>query len=138
MDLSLVRNRFTANGVFGNLFELDGNFGLSTLEHSFNGKPILPEGEFYCRRGMHQLMHMHAPFETFEIMGVPGHSGVLFHVGNFQSDSEGCILLGLTAIDTMILNSREAFKKFMDAQDGVKEFQLLVSSAIPPQASSAP
>ena len=30
----------------------------------------------------------------WEVTGVPGRSAILIHVGNFVSDSEGCILVG--------------------------------------------
>ena len=32
--------------------------------------------------------------ETFEVTGVPGRANILFHHGNTEEDTEGCILLG--------------------------------------------
>lgn len=125
MDLVLTRKRFCSDGIFSVLTG-ENEFQLSTLEHSFEGKPALPYGLYRCQRGKHKLAKMIFSFETFEVMNVPGHTGILFHVGNYNHDSEGCILLGLNAMDCAVTNSREAFKSFMKAQDGLDEFQLTV------------
>ena len=58
---------------------------------------------------------------TLEII-VPGHTYVLFHVGNKENDSEMCVLLGSDPgylVDggrkwRAILGSRKAFNKFKD------------------------
>lgn len=76
-------------------------------------------------------MHgMTEDFETFEITGVPGHSNLLFHWGNFNQDSEGCILLGERTAEEgngeMITNSRAAFARFMGIQAGIGSFDLIV------------
>lgn len=137
MNLNLERYRFTADGIFGYLKDDENTLSLSTLEHSFidesSGRnfPKLSEGTYTCKRGMHKLLHTPEPFEAFEVLGVPDFQGkpvegILFHVGNFNEDSEGCILLGLASADSSILSSRGAFERFMAAQEGVDEFTLEV------------
>jgi hypothetical protein len=74
---------------------------------------------------------MAQPFTTFEITGVPGHSNILFHIGNYNKDSEGCVLLGrgiteAQSGDQMITMSNTTFKYFMDNQAGVDTFILTV------------
>lgn len=76
---------------------------------------------------------MQQPFTTFEVMNVPGHTNILFHSGNFNSDSEGCILLGsgvkvLKNGEWMLVNSKSMFEDFMKTQDSVNEFQLTVGN----------
>lgn len=111
-------------GIFGELHAEDGSFIGVTLEHSYNLKPKLPPGLYKCVRGVHRLHS--ASIETFEITGVPGHTGILFHCGNSQNDSAGCVLLG-DRIGTMcILDSRPTFNRFMDLQAGINEFNLTV------------
>ena len=73
---------------------------------------------------------MEKPFETFEVMGVPKCTGILFHVGNYNHDSEGCILvgenLGVANGKLMLTRSRLAFQRFMRELSSVKEFTLVV------------
>ena len=107
-----------------------------TLEHAYpEGEiyiPKIPSGSYKCVRGPHRLHGMTEDFITFEITGVEGHTNLLFHWGNYNKDSEGCVLLGKTKIlmpdgvSSMITESRAAFNKFMDLQNGLDEFQLEV------------
>lgn len=131
MNLTLTRKRFGKDGVMGELADEAGKLTLETLEHAYAGPqgwtPKLPVGAFLCVRGIHRL-HNLVDFETFEITGVVGHVDILFHVGNFNLDSEGCVLLGMAAGDTSICNSKEAFAKFMRLQEGVDQFTLTVKN----------
>ena len=129
----LRRTEFRPDGIMGE-FSFDGDPGrfCVTLEHSYDCKPKLPTGIYTCVRGTHKL-HNGIPFETFEITGVAGHSGILFHAGNYNRDSEGCVLIGKDiAVDPntgeeMIIGSRAEFKEFMARLDGVDSFQLEVT-----------
>ena len=129
---TLRRTAFHEDGIFSD-FEFDdapGRFCV-TLEHSYDCKPKLPAGIYTCVRGTHAL-HNGIPFETFEITGVAGHKGILFHAGNFNRDSEGCVLIGKDIVvdpnsgDEMVTGSKAEFKEFMDRLDGVQSFQLEV------------
>lgn len=137
MDLILKRTEFLESGIFGHLYDLDGNLIASTLEHAYdagNGDgsyaPKLPAGEYTCLRGQHQLSHMRQSFITFEVLNVPGHTGILFHVGNFNDDSNGCILLGSSTNESAhyIEQSQLAFNKFMRLQEDINEFKLTVKN----------
>lgn len=85
---------------------------------------------------MHLLEGMARPFEAFEVLNVPPFegkpvTGILFHVGNFNSDSCGCILVGKMVStrpdgSLMIASSRETFASFMAMQSGVDAFTLVV------------
>lgn len=132
MTLTLTRQDKRPDGIFSELTDEKGNFVAVTLEHSFDGEPKLYDGAFKCVKGLHQL-HVGNKFETFEITGVQGHSGILFHVGNYNSDSEGCVLLGTDVKNMdngtrMITHSMIAFSKFMAMLDKVSEFTLIVKS----------
>ena len=129
---------YRADGVFSELRQEDTLF-CEALEHSYNQPdgtwlPKLPRGATYrCVRGMHTLERYNKgdPFETFEITGVPGHTGILFHPGNLNSHSNGCVLLGMkrevTSDNTWIItSSRDAFALFMTANTGVDSFDLEV------------
>lgn len=140
MNLKLIRTNFSEFGIFSTFQDESDNDIAVCLEHAYRKaidwtswtyEPKLKPGIYKCVRGQHQL-HSGPPFETFEITGVPGHSGVLFHVGNKNEDSEGCLLLGRRIVPNpngpgdMITSSRNTFNKFMDLQLNINEFTLTV------------
>lgn len=137
MDLKLTREQSLESGIFSSLVDQNEIQIAMCLEHAYAGWPSgpylpkIPNGTFVCRRGLHQLKGMSQPFETFEITEVPGHTNLLFHAGNFNQDSEGCILLGEAIAKNgsgeMITNSKVTFAKFMELQTGVTTFMLSVS-----------
>ncbi len=125
--MKLTRIFYGESGVFGTLaFGPMQASPLYTLEHSYGDEwqPKLPPGSYICRRGRHQLHS--GPIETFEVTGVPGHTGILFHYGNTEDASEGCILLGTRREGDAVLNSRAAFREFMEVMFGLDEFTLEV------------
>ncbi len=142
MDLTLIRTDKREDGVFGILATSLDTVAL-TLEHSYDAQlgdgsytAKLQPGTYRCVRGMHRLHNMTEDFETFEITGVTGHTNILFHWGNFNDDSEGCVLLGRNRIPStkgdgdMITSSRNTFNKFMDLQKNVSEFTLTVKDSV--------
>ena len=135
MEFIITRKKKGADGMFSTMTSVDGSFSCVTLEHAYeDGKggfePKIPPGTYQCQRGMHQLLHMDEPIETFELFGVEGHDRLLFHVGNYDHDSHGCILLGRAIVNDMITDSRATFQKFMELQEGVDEFPVLIQDAL--------
>ena len=129
--MKLIRKDFRDDGIFSELRDDAGNLICVTGTHSYDKKPIVPCGTFKCVRGKHRLHGMNEDLETFEITGVPGHTGLLFHIGNYpQIESEGCELVGRTLCGTvkgmMVVDSRSAFVEFMQSFDGIDEFLLMV------------
>ncbi len=101
-DLELVRIAIVPDGAFGVLLA-EGlptlPTGLVSLERTYPLCPEVPRGpqlvkvppgRYVCYRNTYRA----GGYETYEISGVPGHSHILFHKGNVEDDSEGCILLG--------------------------------------------
>ena len=68
--------------------------------------------------------------DVFEVTGVPGRSGILFHIGNWVEDTEGCILLGsqLTEIHgrKAIMYSKNTIDLFMETMEGHDEAILTI------------
>lgn len=137
MDLFLKRKEFRKDGIFSELFDSNHVLIACTLEHAFtitHGEffsPIIPNGEFVCVRGNHKLHGMIESFSTFEITGIVNHSNLLFHWGNYNKDSEGCILLGsrfsFNGSEEMIINSKLTFNNFLSIQENLDSFKLTVS-----------
>lgn len=133
MKMTLRRTNFRSDGIFGELLDDVGNHFCYTLEHSFNLVPAVPVGEYICQRGQHQLAHMDAPFTTYQLLDVPGHTNILIHKGNYNVDSEGCILLGTLLICTdstpwMLGGSAPIFNKFLQLQSNCPTFTLTVEN----------
>lgn len=137
MNLTLRRQNVRSDGVFGELIDDTGQRVAVTLEHAFSIKgeyeAAVPAGVYQCLKSMHFLKNAPRALQTFEVLNVPGHTGILFHVGNWNEDSDGCILLGdaVTGDPTgmMIIDSKRAFTRFMAVQDGVAQFTLTVVDA---------
>lgn len=140
--MKLSRIAYMPSGIFGVLSFDDGTILCQTLEHAYPLDPAeptpgfvapsyiskIPVGEYICQRGMHTLENSPMPFETFEVMNVPGHTGILFHRGNVNKDSEGCILLGLERQGfDRITESVLAFGYFMNKLDGMNFFKLTIT-----------
>lgn len=135
MNLTLTRQEYREDGIFSILTDENGKVLAHTLEHAYddgNGgfAPKIPDGTWVCQRGPHRLHGMTADFITFEITGVAGHSDLLFHWGNWNKDSEGCILMGegiaQSAQGQMVTASKVAFQALMDLQNGIDSFTLTV------------
>lgn len=78
--------------------------------------------------------------DTYEVTKVPGRSHILFHAGNTEEDTLGCILLGNSfgALDVVdedglnrpkvskwaVVESKKAFGRFKDVLDGTTSFVL--------------
>ncbi len=134
MNLRLERRLYRSDGIFSDLKDETGRVVAVTLEHAYpdglgNFKPKIPNGTFTCQRGPHRLHGMVSDFTTYEVTHVAGHDNLLFHWGNYNKDSDGCILLGrsvafLNGIK-MVTNSRDSFDRFMASQSD-NTFQLTV------------
>lgn len=135
MEFVLKRDKQIGNAITGILECHSVGFECVTLERLFDkGQGLVtkvPKGVYLCVRGTHRLASSPKSFETFQVMNVPGHTGILFHTGNVFRDSEGCILLGLEkgmteGGDLMIMKSRSAFELFMAQLSGHNHFNLTI------------
>lgn len=140
MELVLKRVLFTDDGVIGVL--INGNRPLClTLEREWKdnekGLSCIPEGRYLCQRvdtPMHGI--------TYQVLQVPNRDAILFHSGNTEVDSKGCILVGqmfgeLEATDPAsgnkemqlaVLNSKAAFQDFMAVMDGRASFAITIKN----------
>lgn len=113
------------DGAFGVLLFQGRPFAV-TCERTFeNNRVVIPAGTLICKR----TKYFRGGYDTYEII-VPGHSRVLFHKGNRETDSEACVLVAESfaeaAGQTLIADSKGGFEEFMRLANGVPEFSLSV------------
>ena len=137
-QLELVRVGIYPVGAFGVLVWQRKPTGLLTLEPTYpldqlhpDGPQFvkIPAGRYRCER----TVYFRGGYDTYEVTGVLGHSRLLFHAGNVERDTEGCILVGqrIGLVDGVLglLNSRLGFAELIQLLDGREAFDLLVRGA---------
>jgi hypothetical protein len=130
MELTLYRLRENTNGTFGVLCNENVCICLTLERPWMNNKSdvsCIPIGEYKCKR--HTSEHFG---EGFEVLNVPNRSDILFHTGNWMTDSKGCIILGYgfsTKNNQEALDqSGIAFDRFMKILKGTNEFDLQIKN----------
>jgi hypothetical protein len=87
---------------------------------------VIPAGLALCKRSFYNK----GGYPTFEII-VAGHTRVLFHKGNFEDNSEACVIVaesfGVLQGKTAVLDSKGGFNEFMQLAAGLQEFYMKVS-----------
>ena len=85
----------------------------------------IPASQYLCQRWESRRFG-----ETFKVLNVPKRTDILFHRGNTDDDTTGCIILGITwgnlSGDRAVLNSGKSFESFMDALKDHDEFILTI------------
>lgn len=134
-NFMITRFRKNLNGVYG-VFETEmrpGSFEpfAVTLElpwkDNIRSISCIPAGTYLCKRYSSKKYK-----NTFEIKNVPGRTYILIHIGNFKSNSKGCILVGesFDYIDKKagadIGSSSHAFKEFLKITKGENKFNLII------------
>lgn len=98
-------------------------FTLENPKRSSNVDNRIPAGVYKCKPYSGTKYK-----DVFEVQNVPNRSAILIHWGNFESDTEGCILVGDSAamhgIRPAVLQSRVSFDRLRGLLAGVKEFEL--------------
>jgi hypothetical protein len=132
-QLILTRlNRHSSFPTYGVLQRDTGVPFALTLERPWldNQRKVscIPDGTYRVVR------HQSPKFgNTFWVQDVPGRSEILFHKGNIDDDSHGCILVGEqfnpVRGEDGITASAEGFAQFLNELDGANEFELTIRCA---------
>lgn len=136
MKLSLVREFFGDTCTVGKLYA-DDVFICYTLEDKYreiDGKPVsewkvknetaIPKGNYEVRITFSNRFQCKLP----QLINVPGYEGVRIHTGNSSSNTEGCILVGMTwdGKSDWIASSKVAFSKLMPLIEAAKECTITI------------
>lgn len=125
----MTKNVDSSDGTFGVLWHEGMLPFCVTLERKWlnnkKGESCIPSGEYLCKRVTSPKFG-----NTFEVTGVQGRSEILFHKGNIDEDSHGCIIVGEQFGElknkTAVLASGLAFDEFMLRLNGTMEFKLII------------
>lgn len=126
----IIRDIMDEHISLGRIFLYDGAgslTGFDSLENpwldNLPNVSCIPAGNYRCRRTTSSKYG-----ETFEVVGVEGRTHILFHWGNYPSNTKGCVLLGKSrAVEVpAVWRSREAHAEFMRHLEGVDEFPLSI------------
>lgn len=130
MRIHLERFAYTPIGTAGRL--VIGETVLWTIERPWlSNRPMMsciPQGHYQCER------YSSARFKnTFEIVGVPERSKILFHVANFPHEVQGCIGVGMSMMGERIAvaQSAAAMDKFRELTSGATHLELVISQFMP-------
>lgn len=125
--LRLVRYSETRDGTFGVLEYNNEPFCL-TLEPNDRGNgrnSCIPPGRYICEK------HSGTKYKnTWCVTNVPGRTAILFHAGNIEDDSLGCILLG-SSLGSLkgklgVMSSSNTFNRFMNVSARAQTLNLTI------------
>lgn len=89
-------------------------------------KSCIPPGQYHCEKYESSRYN-----ETYIVLGVPERDGILWHPGNFLSDTDGCILPGTSFGHVegklLIRESVDAFNYFMNYLRPDNSFHLTIT-----------
>lgn len=127
----LLRVAYIADGTFGILFDEEIPFCLTVERrwiNNFRNISCIPTGYYTCKRVQSPKFG-----DTFEVTDVEGRTYILFHKGNIDDDSHGCIILGEEygryKGKVAVASSGRAFAEFKHRLRGENEFILDIDDA---------
>jgi hypothetical protein len=127
-EFTLKRIAENDDGTFGVLIDQVTPFALTVENMWLNNVrnlSCIPTGQYTCRR-------VDSPKfgDTFEVMDVKGRTHILFHKGNTEDDTAGCILVaeefGYLNRKVAVLSSSRGYGEFMQRLEGQDSFTLKV------------
>ena len=128
MELKLKRVAENEDATFGVLINGNTPFAV-TLEPSWEdnkrGVSCIPSGPYGCKRIKSPRFG-----DTFEILDVEGRTHILFHKGNSERNTQGCVLIaeefGILNGKAAVLASGRGYREFINILKDVDEFDLII------------
>lgn len=124
MRVKVIRYNDTGNETLGLLY-INGKYKCFTLEDEHRkekvfGETRIPNGIY--RLGIRDVGGFHERYSKrfdwhkgmIEVTNVPNFKHILLHVGNTDSDTAGCLLVGELATKTTLGNSVKAYREIYE------------------------
>jgi len=131
MVVKLIRIETGNEGTFGVLLLNDEAFCVTLEPEDLDNQDsisCIPTGTYLCKRVVSPKYG-----DVFEVQDVPNREHILFHAGNRDNNTEGCILLaqyfGKLKGDRAVLNSGNTLKAFRLELEGHMSFALQIIEA---------
>jgi len=135
MKWTLTRKNYREDGIFGELVSEDGVHTLQTLERSYKVIDELhPDSVEYApkiQEGLRKCILYKSPKQGYVVPMLDGENDkdryFQIHIGNYNEDSDGCILVGLGLGNRanggkMLTSSKQSFTKLMEL--GITELEV--------------
>ncbi len=122
MNVKLLRVVTSSKGTYGVLAIEDSPICV-TLELPWKENKT----DISCiPKGKYTVTKYSSPKYTnvWKVLDVPNREDILMHCGNYMEDTHGCILVGTSFGDNMIVSSKEAMNKLNTLMGMNKTFQL--------------
>lgn len=129
-QLLIKRIAFLSEQTLGVVLDENIPFAVTLEQQDDDNKPetsCIPAGTYICKRVMSPTFG-----DTFEVTNVPGRSHILFHKGNVDEDTKGCILVAeqfeFLKGEIAVLSSEKGFSEFKERLKGIDTFTLTIIS----------
>lgn len=127
--LTLQRDDSEPHCMLGKL-HLPSGCVLHTIERPWKnnerGVSCIPAGRYRVRFTMSKRFHC----KLYEVMDVPNRSGIRIHAANWATQLEGCIALGVTRGQGLVLQSRIAIQRFHN-ELAERPFDIVILDPVP-------
>lgn len=129
--ITLIRVSYHHDGTFGVLLDENVPFALTVEREWLNNVrdiSCIPVGKYICRRVRSPKFG-----DTFEVTDVPDRTHILFHWGNIEDDTEGCIVVAeqfeSLGEKVAVLSSKKGYSEFKKRTKDVDAFILEIKDA---------
>lgn len=138
MKIKLIRRYFSGCTLGTLIFPNGKSFTIMERPALDNKQSVscIPEGSYTLRQRTSPVVERTSKGEFpqgWEVTNVPNRSYIMFHVGNYVRNSDGCLLVGENFSfhngEFMVTNSVKAFREFMAALSSKDEWTLEILPA---------
>lgn len=118
----LITNRGYKEPVIGELITEEGKFLCVTLElpdrQNKEGESCIPCGTYEMFKRISSRNNTRIGGVVYELKDVPERENIQIHIGNFLNNTSGCILVGKSTNNHILIESTKAMKELLEFLGG--------------------